>query len=412
MTRAPRILAVLLLLAPSGFAAPRHRASAVSSKLDRAAIAAAALQVANAIVIPPNEPRRHWENVPALDGMVLLGERLGNAALVERAANVILGSNDQVAVIDFGDRGAYAQVIMDLLRVLPANDPRRAQLLALTAGPMSFAEHAIRVAPDSGGPRDPWWIDGGYGTRFWQDDMYMVLPWLAMGDAHARDLAYEWLEAYIYDHRPSPSSSVATLRERNGYLLWDPERALFQHGPETLGTDDFWGRGNGWSAAALARVIEHLDAPYGGNRYGTVVDAAELRSIARQFAASLAQRRTPDGGWSMSLSRPSECGEAETSATALITFFLAKGVNDGWLDRDTYGPIAVRALALLVRRIDAEGNVRGIQQPGFAPACGFPTHTSNRSIYNVNYGPGALLLAASEVLRFSDEDLLRFNAGA
>jgi rhamnogalacturonyl hydrolase YesR len=90
----------------------------------------------------------------------------------------------------------------------------------------------------------------------------------------------------------------------------------------------------------------------------------------------------------------------------MITFFLARGINEGWLDRDTYLPVVVRAFRMLMQRIDAEGDVVGIQPPGTGPDCSRPTIASD-DVINVNYGVGVWLLAASEVMKFSDEDLAR-----
>jgi hypothetical protein len=63
----------------------------------------------------------------------------------------------------------------------------------------------------------------------------------------------------------------------------------------------------------------------------------------------------------------------------------------------------MRAIALLLRRVEADGTVTGIQPPDVGPGCG--QLSSNHETINLNYGPGALLLAASEVLKFSDEEL-------
>jgi rhamnogalacturonyl hydrolase YesR len=121
-------------------------------------------------------------------------------------------------------------------------------------------------------------------------------------------------------------------------------------------------------------------------------------------AKSVMARRTSDGGWGAYLSAPDACpGGAETSATALLTFFLARGVNDGWLDRKVYAPIVMKAFALVMRRVDASGDITAIQPPGVGPACDL-TSSYNASV-NVNFGPGAVLLASSEVLKFSDDDL-------
>jgi rhamnogalacturonyl hydrolase YesR len=408
------------LFTTSLFAAARHRAVATPAVPTREAIAAIATKVANRVSLS-YAPRLHWENAVYLDGLVLVGEQLnartagsGNG-LIERAADVLLNSDDAIDQIYWGDGTAWAQAALDLYRVLPSSDARRPALIALLTGPVSFAEHAIRDTPASAPPRDPWWIAGGYGTRFWQDDMYMVVPWLALygstqnglpANEQARNLAYEWIESYVYEHRPSQTDVVPSLASRRGPLLWDPASMLFQHSTELIGsTQDFWGRGNGWSLIALARASELLDGAYTGGRYDQVVSADELRSMLRGSAESIVARRAPDDGWGPFLANPAACGGSETSATGLLTFFLARGVNDGWLDRATYIPIVMRAYDSLLRHVDSDGYVTAIQPPDIGPNCAQKTSREDPFYLNLNYGPGALLLATAEVLKFSDEEL-------
>jgi rhamnogalacturonyl hydrolase YesR len=84
----------------------------------------------------------------------------------------------------------------------------------------------------------------------------------------------------------------------------------------------------------------------------------------------------------------------------LITAFLARGVNEGWLDRETYTPIVMRAFAVLMDRVDADGVVHGIQPPGTGPAfCSAGMLSTNQTTINVNYGAGVVLLAAAEMLK-------------
>jgi rhamnogalacturonyl hydrolase YesR len=231
------------------------------------------------------------------------------------------------------------------------------------------------------------------------------------GNDLARNLAYEWIEAYVHDHRPDSVDprelAVPSSRSRRGALLWDESQGLFQHSPEMIGsTDFFWARGNGWSLVALSRAAEALDAPYTGGRYDQVVASEEIREMLRASAASLLPRRTFDGGWGAYLSKPDQCPVAETSGTALLTYFLALGVNEGWLDREIYAPVVLRALALLLRRVDAEGAVAGIQPPDVGPGCGKVSSSLTTPELNLNYGPGALLLASAEVLKFPEEMLV------
>jgi rhamnogalacturonyl hydrolase YesR len=406
----------------SSLAAPRRRAVAHPAPLTHDRIIATASKVADRVTLSFH-PRLHWENAVYFDGLVLLGEQMNLRSsesgdrFIDRAASIILESDDPIETVYWGDGTAFGQAALDLYRVLAPSDERRQALLTTLIGPMRFAEHAVRVSPSSGAARDPWWISGGYGVRFWQDDLYMVVPWLSLygstqdglpGNELARNLAYEWTEAYIYEHRPVSEDArelaVPSTRSRRGTLLWDEEKALFHHEPESLTRPEhFWGRGNGWAVVAFARAAGALDAPYTGDRYEQVVGSEELRAMLRRSADSLLERRTPDGGWGTDLSRPADCPTAETSGTALITFFLACGVNEGWLDRATYVPVVMQAMDLLMRRVDAGGTVLLIQPPGIGPDCSRIV-ASNGEI-NVNYGPGAFLLAASEVLQFSDEEL-------
>jgi rhamnogalacturonyl hydrolase YesR len=407
------LLAVVLIALPLA-AAPKRRSVVHPSSpaVTRASVSAVALRIIDGVQIPAHEPRLHWENAPYLDGTLLVAEELQRADLIDRVAAVILGSNDNIESISWGDGTAFSQAALDLYRVLPPGDARRDSLLALFGGSMAFAQHAIRDSPDTTAARNPWWVEGGYGVRYWQDDMYMVIPWLAMygsardglpANAQARDLAYEWIEAYVYDHRDARHPNVPSARERSGLLLWDPQHALFQHAPETIGSDEFWGRGNGWSLLGLARAAEVLDAPYAGNRYATTLTAAEIRVLLADAAASIVQKRTPSGGWPSSLSHVRDCPVFETSATGLLIAFLARGVNDGWLDRDKYVPVILQAFALLMDRVDAGGVVHDIQPPGTGPAfCGAPLLASNDPAINMNYGPGAVLLAAAEILKLRE----------
>lgn len=375
----PRYLvSVVLLLVLSSPALAKRRVVQQPATLTPDVLSAVAARVADRQTWT-YDPRLHWENAVLFDGLVLLGEQMNlrrpgsGDRLLNRAAAVLLESEDRIDTVHWGDGTAFAQAVLDLYRVLPPGDPRRERLLATLAGPMRFAEHALRATPATAPPRDPWWIGGGYGMRLWQDDLYMILPWLALnGSTHsglpgnplARELAHEWIDAYVP-------------------VLWDESAALFKHDPSS-GAEFFWARGNGWALVALARAAHALDAP-------------ELHTYLRASAQSLLGRQSPAGGWGSYLSKPEECPEPETSGTALLTFFLARGVNEGWLEREVYEPVILRAMSVLMRRVDAHGNVSGIQPPDIGPNCG--KTISNNGPINVNYGPGAILLATSEVMK-------------
>jgi len=199
------VFALAFLVSLPLLAAPRRRAVEHPGSVTREEMVAEAIRVADRVAWTYH-PRLHWENAVFFDGLVLLGEQLelrdpgSGQRFIDRAAEVLLLSDDPIETVYWGDGTAWAQSALDLYRVLPPGDPGRAALLSKLEGSLQFAQHAIRVAPTDGAPRNPWWVEGGYGTRFWQDDLYMVVPWLALygasqdtlpGNELARNLAYE-----------------------------------------------------------------------------------------------------------------------------------------------------------------------------------------------------------------------------
>ena len=369
---------------------------------------------------------RNWEDVPYLSGALLLADEIerdrpgAGAPLASRVEAAIGGGNP---VVTHGDYAGYAQAALELYaRTPPADEARRAALLAATDGPLAFARRALRTPPAAGPPVEPWWVEGGYGVRFWQDDLFTQPPGLAMrgssrdgmpADAEARALAYEWIEAYVFDHRPASlderERAVPSARSRAGFLLWDPARELFRHDPSGTTDGPFWGRGNGWVGFGLATAARFLDAPYDAGRYESVLDRTAIRGLLSRLAGSLAARRTSDGGWGTDLLRFDDQA-AESSATGLITFFLARGMNEGWLDREVYLPVVLKAQALLISRVDDEGDLTGIQPPGTGPD-GTVT-SSDDPVVNVNYGVGAFLLATAELSRLPAAELARMEEEA
>lgn len=148
----------------------------------------------------------------------------------------------------------------------------------------------------------------------------------------------------------------------------------------------YWARGNGWSIAGLARVLErfpreHPDYP----RY-----VAQFREIT----AALLAAQQPDGLWRPGLLDPSVHPARETSGTSFNTFALAWGVNHGLLDRARFAPAVIRAWHALAACVTPEGKLEHVQPIGAAPEGFDPHHTEP-------FGVGAFLLAGTEVFRLA-----------
>jgi rhamnogalacturonyl hydrolase YesR len=149
----------------------------------------------------------------------------------------------------------------------------------------------------------------------------------------------------------------------------------------------FWGRGNGWVLAGIARTLEYLPT-----------DDAQLeryQTLFKTMSKSLLNYQNDDGSWPSSLLEAGSDAHSETSATALLVFGLAWGVNTGLLEKDEYMPAIKQAWASIVENIHPDGKVGYVQQVAYAPGSATKDDTQL-------YGSGAVLLAAAELHKLAE----------
>lgn len=208
----------------------------------------------------------------------------------------------------------------------------------------------------------------------WSDALFMAPPvWFELtrmtGDpryaAHA-DQEYQ--------------AAVDKLYDREDHLFYRDSRFIGQ--PNAAGHKVFWSRGNGWTYAGLAAIIDSL--PRADARRARYVD------LYREMSASLIKRQGADGYWPVSLLDPG--GPPETSGTGFIVYGLAWGVNAGLLEGPEYEQAVARGWLALERAVDNDGRLGWVQQVGFAPDEVVATDTQL-------YGVGAYLMAASEIAK-------------
>jgi rhamnogalacturonyl hydrolase YesR len=144
----------------------------------------------------------------------------------------------------------------------------------------------------------------------------------------------------------------------------------------------FWGRGNGWVLAGLARTIEYMPDDFANKQ--KYIDLFKVMSKA------LLSYQLEDGSWPSSLLERNKDTHSETSATALLAYALAWGVNNQILIEDQYTSSITKAWVSIVENIHPNGKVGYVQQVAFAP--GSATKEDAQL-----YGSGAVLLAASEI---------------
>lgn len=176
-------------------------------------------------------------------------------------------------------------------------------------------------------------------------------------------------------------------------LLWSAEHKLFFRDSryftqsEANGRPIFWSRGNGWVLSGLALTIPHFPEDWEGRGF--------YIKVLREMATAVKATQRADGTWSMGLLGDlTAYPERESSGTALFTHGLAWGINQGYLDRETYEPVVLRAWEALVDCVNEEGIFGYVQPVGSAPGESFADKTEV-------YGVGAFLLAATEVYKLA-----------
>ena len=146
------------------------------------------------------------------------------------------------------------------------------------------------------------------------------------------------------------------LLQIEGYRkrLWDPEKKMLAHiwddGKPADNRKEFWGGGNGWAAAGLARVIRALPADRAADRKRLVQFVTDL------LDGCIAYQR-PDGLFHDMIDRPETF--RETNLAQMLAFAIYTGLLGGWLP-ERYRAAADRMRAGARAQMDRFGYVQHV----------------------------------------------------
>jgi rhamnogalacturonyl hydrolase YesR len=208
-------------------------------------------------------------------------------------------------------------------------------------------------------------------TRFWVDDMYMV------GSLQIQ--AYKSLKDTVYLNRAARQlvSYCDKLQCPNG-LFYHRDDAPF-----------YWGRGNGWAAAAMAEVLPALPKD---NKYYKPLMAAYLKMMK-----ALLGFQGVDGIWHQLLDDPQSF--AETSCSGMFLFAMATGLENNWLHSGEYAGKVVKGWDALAGYVNEKGEVRDVCVGTNAKNKRKHYLTRPRSTGNF-HGQAAVLWAATAMIRW------------
>jgi len=274
--------------------------------------------------------REAWEQGVAMQALLEWGDRdmvirLAQGALLRQYPDGRLGQvSDNHGVTD------------------PAANGEGVLFAAQATGDARFKEGAdkmLRYLLETG-PRT---ADGtlhhiDHKPQVWIDSLYMAPPFLAVAGAPAEAV-----------------KQVEGLRR----LLWNGQAGLFSHiwddGKKAFERRAFWGVGNGWAAAGMARVIKALPGSLGAER-------KRLAGYVREVLDGCLRHRRPDGLFHDVVDDPKTF--VETNLSQMLAYAIFRGVQGGWLAK-TYLREAEVMRRAARGKVDALGYVRDV--------CGSPT---------------------------------------
>lgn len=268
------------------------------------------------------------------------------------------------------EHGIFAQALLQ--------SGQRERLIQVTRAAM------VQQTPDgrmavvvAGGPTDPAMGGAAYlqaaewtGEPPMHDAVVRMLQWLLLKAPHNADgILYHTFEApqmWSDGINGAPPFFAAmgfhdrALHQIEGYrkVLFDPQKKLMAHiwddGKQQLVDASFWGGGNGWTAAGLARVIRSLPSE-------RAKDRVYLADFAHQVIDGCLAHQRPDGLFHDTVDHPDTF--VETNLAQMLAFSIYQGVTDGWLPQ-TYRAHADKMRTAARAKMDKEGFVQG--------ACGAP----------------------------------------
>ncbi len=213
----------------------------------------------------------------------------------------------------------------------------------------------------------------------WADDLYMGIVFLAR-------LGHFTGEVKYFDD----AANQVILYNK---YLYNPTTQLYYHGWYSDIKENgvaHWGRCNGWVMLAQANLLEFL--PEDHPKRDT------LLSILHQQVLGVSRYQSESGLWHQLIDKTDSY--LETSCTAMFTYSIAKGVNNGWLDA-RYASVAKQGWEGIKGKVQDDGQVRDICV-GTGMEDNLVFYYKRPTKLNDTHGLGAVILAGVEILKMEE----------
>ncbi len=214
----------------------------------------------------------------------------------------------------------------------------------------------------------------------WADDLYMGVSFLARwGELTGGDRPFDDATQQVINFHKYLFAEAKGLM----YHCWYSDN-------ETPGVA-FWGRANGWAVLAQVDLLDRLPENHPQRQI--------LLILLRRHLLGIAQYQSGEGLWHQLLDK--EDSFLETSCSAMITYAVARAVNQGYLEA-RYTSVAQRGWEGVMTKIRPDGQIEGVCA-GTGVADNLVHYYHRPTPLNDAHSIGAVLLAGAEILRLQNQ---------
>jgi len=291
---------------------------------------------------PHREARWDYTRGFLAQSLIKLGAQVNDPAMSEFGARVV-----ESFVTPEGKIATY-QAQEYNIDMLP---PGRALLLRYeqTKDPrLAKAVQSLRQQL-SGQPRTSeggFWHKQRYPYQMWLDGLFMGATFYAQyGQVFQEPAAFDDVVKQILlmdQHAYDPKTGLH-------YHAWDEKRVQSWADKRTGVSPNFWGRAEGWYAMALVDCLDYLPP--------TQPHVEEVNEVLRRMADGIVRWQDAKSGlWWQVLDQGERRGNyLESTASCMLVYALAKGINRGYLSREKYLPAVVKGYEGIVREFIRKG---------------------------------------------------------
>lgn len=226
-----------------------------------------------------------------------------------------------------------------------------------------------------------YYATGSHSRWCWCDALFMAPPAFArLGKTTGKKEYFDFLDKEFW-------ITYDTLYCPQEKLFFRDTR--FKEMKEENGKKVFWGRGNGWVIGGLTFIIDNLPEDYPSR--------SEYIGLYKKMMERIAGLQDSRGFWHPSMLDTKSYPMPETSASGFFTYGLLWGVNHGYLDREIYLPVAIKAWDALCSAVQENGKLGYVQAIGADPK---KVGADDTEVYGV----GAFLLAGCEMIKLLEKE--------